>query len=127
MLTGAYAPTYQVGTDKNGNPVFAGVFNGDGTGDFYYGVYWTGQDQGGGSNARSPLFEFSVAVGQISQSTSPLNDKGQLFVVDMLSGETGNTWPVDATTATVPEPGILILLGIAMSAVGAASWRIFKL
>jgi hypothetical protein len=27
----------------------------------------------------------------------------------------------------VPEPGILILLGIAMSAIGAASWRIRKL
>ena len=28
---------------------------------------------------------------------------------------------------TVPEPGILILLGIAMSAIGAASWRIRKI
>ncbi len=28
---------------------------------------------------------------------------------------------------TVPEPGILILLGIAMSAVGAASWRLRKI
>ena len=28
---------------------------------------------------------------------------------------------------TVPEPGILILLGIAMSAIGVASWRIRKL
>jgi hypothetical protein len=27
---------------------------------------------------------------------------------------------------TVPEPGILILLGIAMSAIGAASWRLRK-
>jgi hypothetical protein len=27
----------------------------------------------------------------------------------------------------VPEPGILILLGIAMSAIGAASWKISKL
>jgi hypothetical protein len=27
----------------------------------------------------------------------------------------------------VPEPGILILLGIAMSAIGAASWRLRKL
>jgi hypothetical protein len=28
---------------------------------------------------------------------------------------------------SVPEPGILILLGIAMSAIGAASWRISKI
>jgi hypothetical protein len=31
------------------------------------------------------------------------------------------------TTTTVPEPGILILLGIAMSAIGMASWRITKI
>lgn len=30
-------------------------------------------------------------------------------------------------TVRVPEPGILILLGIAMSAIGAASWRLRKL
>jgi len=30
-------------------------------------------------------------------------------------------------TTSVPEPGILILLGIAMSAIGAASWKISKL
>jgi len=30
-------------------------------------------------------------------------------------------------TYTVPEPGILILLGIAMSAIGAVSWRLRKL
>jgi hypothetical protein len=42
------------------------------------------------------------------------------------------TGPVPATTlaqdmlVAVPEPGILILLGIAMSAIGAASWRIRK-
>ena len=33
----------------------------------------------------------------------------------------------DVISGTVPEPGILILLGIAMSAIGAASWKISKL
>jgi len=33
----------------------------------------------------------------------------------------------DGPPVTVPEPGILILLGIAMSAIGAASWKISKL
>ena len=34
---------------------------------------------------------------------------------------------VTYTSTTVPEPGILILLGIVMSAIGAASWKISKL
>ena len=40
------------------------------------------------------------------------------------SGE-GSGWI--GNSVLVPEPGILILLGIAMSAIGAASWRISKL
>ncbi len=35
--------------------------------------------------------------------------------------------PLSESLTVVPEPGILILLGIAMSAIGAASWRIRKI
>jgi hypothetical protein len=39
----------------------------------------------------------------------------------------GSTTDRKQDMLAVPEPGILILLGIAMSAIGAASWRIRKL
>ena len=48
---------------------------------------------------------------------------GTNAVID--NGNAGG-WVLVPDTATVPEPGILILLGIAMSAIGAASWKISK-
>jgi hypothetical protein len=52
-----------------------------------------------------------------------LNAGGSLYGVQVLNVVDGNK----QSMLVVPEPGILILLGIAMSAIGAASWRIRKL
>ena len=51
------------------------------------------------------------------------NFKTGAHVQGIPAGE-GSGW---IGNVAVPEPGILILLGIAMSAIGAASWRIRKL
>lgn len=48
------------------------------------------------------------------------------FTVQRSTEDSGYFSTSNASTS-VPEPGILILLGIAMSAIGAASWRITKI
>lgn len=48
-------------------------------------------------------------------------------VLNLYSDSAHTQLAQDQLYCAVPEPGILILLGIAMSAIGAASWRIRKL
>ena len=58
---------------------------------------------------------------------------GSLYGVQVLNmyssynSSTGEYSGLAQDQLVVPEPGILILLGIAMSAIGAASWRLRKL
>jgi hypothetical protein len=47
--------------------------------------------------------------------------------VQAIGPNSGSDSYVNDGPVTVPEPGILILLGIAMSAIGMASWRITKI
>ena len=86
-----------------------GAFNGDGTGNFSFGIACT-TCGGGASDAFSTDIVFHVANATIADLTAP-NNLGNVFVADII-GSTGNTGPVDATTPRgVPEPGTMFLLG----------------
>ncbi len=104
-----------------------GNFNGDGTGNFGFGI--TGPTQGNGAaGAFSSNIVFNVAGVSIGNLTQP-NNLGIIFVADVYNSDpaNGNTGPADVTGTAVPEPGILILLGIAMTAVGVASRYVRKI
>jgi protein with PEP-CTERM/exosortase system signal len=97
-----------------------GAFNGDGTGNFAFGITAPAAGNGQNGETTNPIL-FSVANSTISDFTTP-NADGNVFVVDMFSGQTGNTGPVDATTPNgVPDGGATVmLLGAALSALGMA-------
>jgi hypothetical protein len=100
-----------------------GAFNGDGTGNFGFGITCPSCSSGG-AGAFSGDISFHVANATIADLTAP-NNLGIVFVVDMLSGTTGNTGPVDATipTTSVPEPSTLLLLGSGLAGIaGSVRW-----
>ncbi len=74
-------------------------------------IWWIEQEINGSNN-------YLVAL-------AAANANGSLYGVQVMNlTENGNR---AQDMLTVPEPGILILLGIAMSTIGAASWRLRKL
>ena len=75
-----------------------GAFNGDGTGNFSFGIACT--TCGNGNLGITSNIVFSIANATIADVTAP-NNLGNIFVADIFSGQTGNTGPVDAT---VPYP-----------------------
>ena len=108
----------QNATYNTGSQLIAdtGAFNGDGTGNFGFGITGVGQDNGANGKFNTDII-FYVANATIADLTVP-NNLGIIFVVDMLSGQTGNTGPVDVTPlpgvhppAHAPEPATMILLG----------------
>jgi hypothetical protein len=94
-----------------------GTFNGDGTGDFGFGINAPTQGPGGSDPFTAPIV-FHVANSLISDFTNP-NNQGQLFVADILAPN-GNTGPVDASTPnSVPDGGTtLMLLGSSFAGLG---------
>jgi PEP-CTERM motif len=101
-----------------------GAFNGDGTGNFTFGITCTTCGNGGaGALPVGTILTFSVANSTIAALTVP-NNLGNVFVADILSGTTGNTGPVDATTPRqVPEPATVAFLGTGLVALGVAFRR----
>ena len=104
----------------------AGAFNGDGTGDFGFGIICAACG-GGSSSAFSGPIKFTVASSVVSDFTIP-NAAGQVFVADIFNSATsgpgfGNTGPVDASTANVAEPGSLFFFGSAMALAGMLGRR----
>jgi len=96
-----------------------GAFNGDGTGNFSFGIACP-TCGGGNSDMFSTDIIFHVADATIADLTVP-NNLGNVFVADII-GSTGNTGPVDATTANPPmkvaEPSSLAVLGGSLVAMG---------
>jgi len=98
----------------------AGSFNGDGTGDFGFGINCPSCGDGLSSGFTTPI-DFHVANATIAEVTVP-NGNGNVFVADIGNTSTsgtfaGRTGPVDATISrAVPAPiighGILILLAV---------------
>ena len=86
----------------------AGAFNGDGTGNFGFGIICTTCGNGG-SDAFGTDIIFHVASAVIADITAA-NAAGNIFVADIL-GLNGNTGPVDVTGPTIPEPATMLLLG----------------
>jgi len=110
----------------------AGAFNGDGTGEFDFGINCP-TCGGGASTPFSNDIVFHVASATIEDLTVP-NDLGNIFVADII-GSTGNTGPVDVTggggngggggQGQVPGPLSLVLMGVGL-AVFAVARRGFR-
>jgi hypothetical protein len=98
-----------------------GTYNGDGTGQFGFGIAGSTQKNGGAGAFTTPIM-FEIANATIADLSTP-NNLGILFVADLLSASTGNTGPADVTPSTsVPDGGATVtLLGAAL--VGLASFR----
>ncbi len=102
---------------------FAGAFNGDGTGNFGFGIACvTASNCNGGSTPTFTGLTFTVQNATIAELTAS-NNLGNIFVADILIASNGLTGPVDVTGgAVVPEPTTLLMVGTAMVGLGAA-WR----
>jgi hypothetical protein len=101
----------------------AGAFNGDGTGNFGFGVACAiPANCNGGSTPVFTGLAFTVTNATIAQLTVP-NNLGNIFVADVLIASNGLTGPVDVTGAgVVAEPTTLLMVGTALVGLGGA-WR----
>jgi len=100
-----------------------GAFNGDGTGNFTFGINCPSCGNGGSGDFTSDI-TFHVANATIADLTAA-NNLGNLFVADVLAPN-GNTGPIDVSTGPVtqtPEPASLLLLGIACVGLSAVKRR----
>src|SRR5215510_5437375 len=100
IVVGAHVPALAAAT---------GALNGDGTGNFSFGINCP--SCGNGPTGFGGAVSFTVNNATIAEVTVP-NNLGNIFVADIL-GVNGNTGPVDVSTPPVgaPEPGTLTLLG----------------
>jgi hypothetical protein len=95
-----------------------GALNGDGTGNFVFGIQCT-TCGGGLSTVVFSNIVFHVANATIADLTAP-NNLGNVFVADIGNSTNGATGPIDASTphTPVPEPISLSLVGGGLLALG---------
>ncbi len=95
-----------------------GTFNGDGTGNFTFGITSVPPVNGNSTPYFGPL-TFTVDNATIADLTQP-NNNGILFVADLFSVSTGGTGPADVTPGgKVPDSGATaMLLGLGLSGLG---------
>ena len=98
----------------------SGAFNGDGTGNFSFGIACATDPCNGGSTPTFTGLTFTVNGATIAELTAP-NNLGNIFVADVLIASNGLTGPVDVTGAGVLEPASLLLLGAGLAGIGI--WR----
>src|SRR5262249_41993199 len=102
-----------------------GTFNGDGTGNFAWGIQCS-TCGGGLSSAFNNDIVFTITNSTIADFTIA-NSIGTFFVADVGNPLTGATGPIDSSVPSVPDGGTtLMLLGSALSALGLARrffWR----
>ena len=113
------------GPNSPSNTEPAGSLMMNGTGVFEYGVKWG--LMGGGNSTPGPL-TFTITGTGLTLASLEQNAAGNFFAVDILSGTTGNTGAIDATTPTsVPDGGsTLTLLGSVLFGVGVLRRRLTK-
>jgi PEP-CTERM motif len=102
-----------------------GAFNGDGTGNFVFGINCSTCGTGG-SNAFDTNITFRVASATIADLTAG-NNLNIIFVADVLApaAQGGRTGPIDVTGpgGEIPEPATLLLAGSGLVSIGAWSRR----
>jgi len=110
IVVGAHVPALAAAT---------GAFNGDGTGNFTFGINCP--TCGNGPTGFGGAINFTVNNATIAEVTTP-NNLGNIFVADVLAPN-GNTGPIDVTAAgVVPEPTTLLMVGTVLVGLGGA-WR----
>jgi hypothetical protein len=98
-----------------------GSFNGDGTGNFSFGIECAiSANCNGGSTPTFREITFTVTNSTIAALTLA-NNLGNIFVADVLIGENGLTGPIDVTA--IPLPGALPLFITGLAGLGLLGWR----
>jgi hypothetical protein len=112
IVVGAHVPALVAAT---------GAFNGDGTGEFDFGINCP-SCANGGAGAFSAAIAFTVLNAVIADLTAP-NNLGNIFVADVLAPN-GNTGPVDVTApSAIPIPPAAFLFGTALVGLGLLGRR----
>jgi hypothetical protein len=103
-----------------------GSFNGDGTGEFDFGINCP--TCGGGSDAFQNDIVFHVLNATIADLTQP-NNLGNLFVADVINLTSGNTGPIDVHGPPVSTPdagSTALLLGLGLIGLGSVRMPLRK-
>ena len=104
-----------------------GSFNGDGTGEFDFGINCP-TCGGGGSDAFQNDIVFHVLSATIADLTQP-NNLGNIFVADVINLTSGNTGPIDVHGPPVSTPdagSTALLLGLGLIGLGSVRMPLRK-